>query len=255
MYKNSARYSAKCAWVPSAALEYGFYFTILYGLVAPAWGLQIPLFGPALLLSLAGFCMFRLRSRVAHIVKPIAYQIGCAVSFILVEVGIHGDLEGARPFVTWLISLVLVQALLLRPRFMHRFAIAAFIIGSLLLPYLNFSGTEVVRAGLKAVGLSNANALGMWFGFCCVYFLVLGIEGRQGPLRIVSWCLSAASLFVVGLTVSRGPLLGVVMASVLACRRTLKKAFLPLFAVSFLAGIVLMSGLFDSIINYYLTRG
>ena len=75
-----------------------------------------------------------------------------------------------------------------RETFLHHFAAAALAIGALLLPHLNlrYGGGESIRAGLESgVGFANPNDLAAWFGFCCVYSLVVAVETRRNANRLV----------------------------------------------------------------------
>ena len=74
------------------------------------------------------------------------------------------------------------------------------------------AGEEVVRAAGSGP-LSNSNGMAFWFGFCAIYFAVVGLETRRMSLRLVAWTAAVACLFVIGLTVSRGTLLAVAIQS------------------------------------------
>jgi O-antigen ligase len=146
----------------------------------------------------------------------------------------------------------------MRKGFLHRYALASGVIGVLLLPHLNLSyevTAEYQRAGLDtSVGLSNGNALAAWFGFCCVYAIVRGIETTRAFVRIVCLLVTIGALFVVGLTVSRGALVGIALATLVAICRSPKRVLVPvlLLAVSVLVGVG--SGLFDEAIDSYGAR-
>jgi hypothetical protein len=80
-------------------------------------------------------------------------------------------------FVAWLAALIIAQSLSLRPRFLQRFALAAFAIGLACLPYIQVRevGSGIMRAWAIGTPLSSPNVLGMWFGFCTVYFVFWGL--------------------------------------------------------------------------------
>ena len=134
-----ARPAVNPKWAPSRMAEYGFYVVLLYSLVSTAWGINIPLVGAATLAALAAFCVMRLGHRAWAVYRPFAYQFACGLSCVAIALIVHGDTGGLRPFVTWLLLGTLIPALSLRAGFFHRFAIAAFLIGVSLLPYMVLS--------------------------------------------------------------------------------------------------------------------
>src|SRR5438552_3624868 len=118
------------------------------------------------------------------------------------------------------------------------------------------SGLE--RSGLEAgsgIPLANPNDLAAWFGFCCVYFVILGLESKKNLLRLVSLTAAIGCLFVVALTVSRSVLAAVALSAILASRRVLKRGFMPLFLFAVIGLGVLELGVFDQTIKYYFERG
>jgi O-antigen ligase len=74
-------------------------------------------------------------------------------------------------------------------------------------------------------------------------------------VRIFSWLLGTGSLFIVGLTVSRGALLGIAIALTIGFRRLLKRGFIPVLVFVLFAGLLLATGLFDQIASKYEERG
>jgi O-antigen ligase len=149
-----------------------------------------------------------------------------------------------------------VQSLVLRPGFLHRFALVSFGIGLLTMPYTRFvTDNGAFRLALdRTVGFSNSNDLGAWFGFCCVYFITVVIESRRPSVRIISLGCVLISLTILGLTVSRGPLISVAVATVTALRRVLKRGFVPVLILCAGLAFAYGFGLFDKIVDYYTAR-
>jgi uncharacterized protein (TIGR04206 family) len=251
------------ASVPLPRLAENIYYALIaYAILAPAWGVSIPLLGAGGLALLAMYCILRLKKSGISIYKPIALPLGCAVSFVAVQVVIHGVSfmdPSNRQFVTWILTLIVVQSLSLRQGFLHRFSLAALVIGTCLLPFLNLgwsSDTAVERAGLEqGVGFSNPNDLAAWFGFCAVYFTVLVIESKRHIVRIASLPAVAGCLFLVGLTVSRGALVAIAIAIIVASRRLLKRGFFPVLILATLSSLLFLSGLFEQSVGLYTARG
>jgi O-antigen ligase len=125
------------------------------------------------------------------------------------------------------------------------------------LPYIQIKMTPggVLRASASGTGISNPNVLGMWFGFCTIFFIFWGFQCRKPFLRAASWIAAIGSLYIVTLTVSRAPLLGIVLACVVGFRSELKRSFVPLLSLILLMCLIYVSGVFDEEIGYYTARG
>jgi O-antigen ligase len=165
--------------------------------------------------------------------------------------------EMLRPMISWTMNLLIIQCLALRRGFLHRSAIATFMIGLCTLPFMvdDFAGSRG-RVGLSAgIGIANPNNLAAWFGFCCVYFVVVALESRRMWIRILSTLAATGSLYVVASTVSRGALFGVALAMLIAFRRVLKRGFMPLLVLVAFAWIAAGLGVFERSASLYLERG
>lgn len=247
---------------PPRFVEYGYYCSIFYALLAPALGLSVGFLGAGMLVVLAAVCVLYIGPHVMTFYARIFFPLGCGLSLILLQILFHNESlfgENVRSFVTWMLALVIVQSLSLRQGFLQRFGIAIFVIGLMLLPYLkmDYIGTaEHQRAGLQeGVGLANPNDLATWFGFCALYFTIAGIEAPRVTVRIVSWLMTAGCLYVVGLTVSRGTLLAFAIGSIVALRRSLKRGFLPLLFLCTFSWLLYESGIFEQAVASYTARG
>ncbi len=247
---------------PPRFAEYTYYAFLFYGIMAPIWGLEIPLLNISVLAVLAVYCVLCLGPRTRTFYAPLVLPLGCGISYIAVQLAFHDEpLMGAsvRNFVPWMLALIIVQWLSLRNEFLHRFACATFVLGLVTLPYLQFrgsGGSDLVRMRLdQTIALSNPNDLGAWFGFCCVYFAIAGLETKRNAVRAVLWLAAGGCLYVVGLTVSRAPLFATAIAIVVALRRLLKRGFVPVLVLLILSWIIGTSGLFERIIALYATRG
>jgi O-antigen ligase len=206
------------------------------------------------------YCVVRLRPQAVKIYAPLVSPVACALTFIGLQVLVHDESlmdQSLRQFVIWMLGRIVVQSLVQREGFLHRFGRATFFIGLTLVPYMSVyvDTSEFQRAGLDSrVGYHNPNDLAAWFGFCCVYFATVGFEARRNVVRVTSWIAAATCLFVVGITVSRGTLAAVGIGIVLALRRSLKRGFLPLLCLGVFCWILLLSGLFEQTIAFYSAR-
>jgi O-antigen ligase len=94
----------------------------------------------------------------------------------------------------------------------------------------------------------------MWFGFCAVYFLFWGFQSQTLVLRAASWVVAVGCFYVVTLTVSRAPLLGIILACAVGFRAELKRSFVPVLSLGLLLCFVYVFGIFDEELGQYLSR-
>lgn len=243
---------------PPAIFEYTWYGILGYAMLGQAWGIVIPSVGGALLALLAAACVASVGARAPRVYAPVAPAICMGISIIAVQFLFYGGraLESSMVFIGWLFTVCIVQVLSLRPRFLNRFAMAAFIIGLGAIPYMQArSGGGFIRFGASGTSISNPNTLAMWFGFCAIFFLFWGLQSRTLTRRMFTWALALISLYIVALTVSRGTLLGIVLACLVGFRSTLKHGFLPAVSVVVLMALVYESGVFQQAIDFYTIRG
>jgi O-antigen ligase len=248
-------------WTPHWTVEFGYYLYLFYAVFGSAWGLSLPpLLAGGSIAALSGVCILRLKSDLKRLLAPFGLLLGCLVSFLLIQIAIYGEsLMGSttRAFIVCILGLILIRSLCLRPGLGHRFTFVLFVVGLTALPYIGFKA-GVDRAYIEEAvsgNLSNANGLAEWFGFCAVYFGILGLESKRAVLRILSWSAAVLCLFIVGLTVSRGTLLACGIALVLAFRRIFKRGFVPLLLLIILVWAITESGLFRDIFSLYMERG
>jgi len=248
--------------VPPPWLEYAYYIITAYSLLSASVGLEVPLVAASLTLALAFKSALHLRSVIRLILAPVSLLIGCLVSFVLVQVVVHGipvTDPTVRLFVLWGAGIVILQTLQLRPGFVRRCTLVIFGIGLLALPglILGYGGSvERAKAGMEIGGnLQNANGLGGWFGFCLVSLAMLGLQTNRLAHRVLYWTAAAASLLIAGLSVSRGALLASAIAITFGLRGVLKRGLVPLLLLASIAVLVSYSGLFGHIVSLYEERG
>jgi O-antigen ligase len=245
---------------PPAFLEYAWYASLAYGMLGQVWGIVIPSVGGGVLVLLAAICLLNVGDQALRAYKPIAWALWTGIFVITIQFFFHTTEERAWAesmyFLGWLGLLIIAQTLSLRPKFLQRFALVAFAIGLACLPYINIKSVGgVMRAWASGTGISNPNVLGLWFGFSTVYFLFWGLQCRKPFLRAAAWVAAIGSLYIVTLSVSRGPLLAIVLACVVGFRSELKRSFVPLLSLVLLMSLVYVSGVFDEEIAYYTARG
>jgi hypothetical protein len=252
--------TADSKYSPPFWVECGYYAQVFYAIMGPAIGLSLSFLGAAMLAVLGGLVAARLGRHLLVIVRSIAMPLACGASFVAVQLLVHGEsLWGSpyvREFIPWMVGLVVVQSLALRRGFVHRFAIVAVLIGIATLPYVKSFARDASRAGLSGgITIGNPNDFGAWFGFCCVYLTILGLETRRNWIRGVSWILAVGALLVVGLTVSRAPLFALACSIAFAFRRVLNRGFFPFLALVVVAWIAYGLGWFEQSASMYAQRG
>jgi hypothetical protein len=246
-------------YLPPRSFEYLFYVQVFYSIMGPIVGISISMLGLTMLLGIGALCMIRMGEHFLELVRPVSLALASGVSFIAVQTVVHGQsLTGdyVREFVPWMIGTVVIQYLAMRQGFLNRFSLLVFLIGVSTLPFARSFANDQSRVGLdKAITIANPNDLGAWFGFCCVYFAVLGFETRRLWVGAAAWSAAVASLLVVGLTVSRTPLFAAAVSILFAFRRVLKRGFLPVISVAVIAWFAYGLGLFDRAAGLYAQRG
>lgn len=248
----------KTASCPPAFLEYSWYVLLAYAMLGQAWGVVIPSLGGALLGLLAVVCFFTVGAQISQVYAPVALAIATGVSMMAVQYFLHSEqsLYESIPFIGWLFTVVIVQALSLRPRFLHRFAVAAFVIGLGVLPYMQgHDDSGLMRAAASGTGIANPNSLGMWFGFSVVYFAFYGLQSRTLLQRAVYWAGALGSLYVVAITVSRGPILAIFLACAVGLHSVLKRNFYPAVSLVLLIWLAYESEIFNQLLDQYFVRG
>jgi O-antigen ligase len=239
--------------------EYVYYSVLFYSILAPGLGLMVPMLAGGMLLALATFCLIWLGTRATAVLATLRLPLACALSFLVVEATVHdGSIIAGFPrvFITWILGLVIVQSLNLRRGFLHRGALVLFAMGLITLPYLIFGALDQRGSvdSMVAGDFNNSNGLGGWFGFCCLYFTITSVETKRYAVRVASSLAAVGCLYVVGLSVSRGALLGTAIGITIALRRLLRRGFVPLLIVIVFSGIIFNLGVFDQIIAQYGVR-
>jgi O-antigen ligase len=247
-------------WIPSAKIEVTFYFSVAYSVLSSYYGYEIPLVAAAITLGLASYCFKNLASRAKEVYAPIAFLLACLGCFVFVQIVFHSvsiSEQVIRDFFLFIAAMVVMQSLCLRKGFSYRFPIVLFFIGLVALPHIELNEAEDrFRAAVELGGyLSTTGGLGQWFSFCALFFAIFGLESKRNIIRMVAWVAAIGCMFVSGLTVSRGPLLGLALGLIVTFRAYLSRAFAPALILVTLIGIVFETGLFTEITSRYEARG
>jgi hypothetical protein len=246
-----------------AISEYGYYFVTLYTVIGGPLGLVLmgDIGSGFLLVLVLVFCGVALGPAVLTVFRVLWLPIACGVSHLFIQLALHGESiyrSYVYQFGPWLISLLIVQALAIyRQGFLRRFAWFTVFMGIAMLPFMSFEQNAAYgRVGLeRGVGYANPNAIAGWFGFCTLYFSISGYIDRRPAYRIAAWLIGLVSLYLVTLTVSRGALVALAGALLVASRRLVKVGFLPILLLIGLFFGVLELGYFDQAIRAYGHRG
>jgi len=230
-------------------------------MLGPVWGIDIPFVGGVIWMLLPIACFLELGNKLFQMSMPVAWGICTGVVTIGMQVAFY-NWEGAVArkelidFAYWISLLITVQALSLRPGFLRRFGLVACAIGVACLPYIQMRKVDgVMRAWAAGTLISTPNVLGMWFGFCTVYFVFQGFLARKMVSRVANWCAAVGCFYVVLIAVSRAPLLAVLVACLVGFRSVLKRSFVPLLTFVIFVYIAFLLGVFDEWLDYYFIRG
>src|SRR5215467_1896015 len=77
-------------WIPSRRVEYLYYFSIAYSVLAEYFGVEVPLLAAGTMVGLAFYCVRNLGSRAKEVLAPMAFLLACLISFIFVQLTVHG---------------------------------------------------------------------------------------------------------------------------------------------------------------------
>ena len=230
-------------------------------MTADVWGISIPIVAGLMVVGTSAVCIWKSCAAAKQLYTPLACLIGCAITFVFTQVLIHeaslSD-QTVRSFVIWILQLMLVYALCLRRNFFLRYPIVLFLIGLTTLPFFTIMPGEVERTRVDAAfggNLASLGGLGDWFGFCATFFSMVAVTTERPLYRVVAACLTVGCLFVVTVTVDRGPLIAAAIAIVVGCRRLLRRGFLPVLLGLIFIGAVYESGLFEKASTRYAERG
>lgn len=243
--------------IPSALVECTFYGAFIYSTIGDGLGISLPFPAAALLLGLAVYCVSGLHSRATAVYGPLAFALACGVSYLVIQLFVHGEplsAEYVKPFVSWLLTLVIIQSLAVRRGFLHRFALVTFLMCLVALSAFDLWESGDRMSVFAAISIANSNDLGAWFGFCAVYFITTAFSARLGAVRVASGLLALVCLSVVGLTVSRAALVAVVAAALFVLHRVVRAGVFAILVVVAVCWAVYESGIFRQAAVSYAAR-
>jgi O-antigen ligase len=245
---------------PSRFIEYGLYFYMFYTFLGGVWGLFVNNLASAVLILLFILSLSELGPEVVTVIKILAFPLGCGIAFLFIQFVFFEELgtETVRAFLIWMLLLFLMQLVAQRDNFLHRFVMVMVVIGLAALPYLSFyqEGEAMQRARMdRAIGFGHTNAMGEWYGFCAVYLILVGWIVKANGVRLLAWMGAVFCAYIVTLTVSRGALLAIAIAIVVASRNFLKGGFLPLLLSICIGWLVVELGVFEQSAKLYAARG
>ena len=252
----------RAMWVPPRWIEYSYYFAFSYSVIAAYLGIEIRLIAAGITVALGALCFIKMGAGRKQMYAPITPLLACAISFVIIEIVIYRTSildEIIRAFILWVFGLIIMQSLQIRPGFLLRCTMVMFALGLIAVPHLGYTTASVVERASAGIeiggGLRNANGLAVWFGFSVVVFGIYALEAKRGiAVRMLYSFGALGSLIIVGLSVSRGAVLGCALALCVGFRSVLKRSFVPVLALIILIGVGLESGLVGQILSNYAER-
>lgn len=237
--------------------ELGYSFVVFYAVLGAPLGLTVGNVGVGILMLLVlGLYVAEAGNSIFIILKQINWALASGVSYLLIQFLIHDESTSqlyVRNVGIWIPSLIVVQWLVGREQFLHRFAFVTIALGFAMLPYMNLNGGGAYqRFGLDSeVGFGNPNDLGCWYGFGSLYLALAGFGARTTAMRIFCWICSLVCLYLITLTISRSPLIGMAAAMLVASRRLFKESFPLLLLLGGLTYGAMVLGVFDVALKSY----
>jgi O-antigen ligase len=206
-------------------LELATYIYLFYAIFAVQLGISINLLGIGILSSCAILALFLMISDYRPILILILICLTSGL-FLVIQMEVFQvawDQGGVKALLTWVLLSVVFYAQIHRPGFLKRLGIVMLIISVLLMPSIILEKArvpgEIVRAkAVEGTSLNNANALGALLGFTALVFWLWGFRQARMVRRWGLWGISVIIFLLMGLTVSRGALLAVLIGLVLSFR-------------------------------------
>ena len=146
---------------PPGAVEYIYSALLFYNNLGPVVGLPAGEGSGPMLLLLGIYCSLSLGQARKAVFQSLRLPILCAVFEILVQVLVHGVSpfdSHVRYFVNWIVGLVVIHSLFLRPGFLHRFALTLLCLSLTALPFL--SSAEISRSNERAQRVTSRGTSG-----------------------------------------------------------------------------------------------
>ena len=119
-----------------------------------AIGISISFLGLGMRVLLAIVCILRLGSNIVPICRPLFGVFFMTAWLLSIQTLIHNEPMTdpfLRAFVPWIFGLIVAKALMTRPGFLRRAAIAMFAMGASLVPFLKIN-TALERARIELAG-------------------------------------------------------------------------------------------------------
>ncbi|NJL55653.1 O-antigen ligase family protein [bacterium] len=158
---------------------------------------------------------------------------------------------------TMVLTAIIFVFLVHRPGFFKRMIFLMYIIG--VIAFANADTSEYGR--LQGGGnLGNPNVFASWMAFACLGLAMWGFHARSLPEKIGTWGMMFYGLVIIGLTVSRGALLALIVALVVFLIIYAPRSSGPiniiitLILIGIGAGIFTQTPVFQSITESYSDR-
>jgi len=147
-----------------------------------------------------------------------------------------------RPFISWVLFAFVLSFLFIQKNFLKHVLVVMFLILLFLSPFFVFKGNsinDVVQVRLYGTGIDNPNDLAAWIGFCALGFWLWSVKSKSKIIRLVLIVCVAISLIILGVTVSRGSLIALLVGIFVSFRQVSPKRWLGLLLIMIFVGLII----------------
>ena len=190
-------------------LLFGYLFYTHFSIVI---NIYVPGLAGAWILLLAWVSLFyTLVKRDKHRKTTLILVGVSTLVFVFVQFFFSVPFSTLKPHLIWVAYIVIIFPHIHRPNFIKRLVIVLSSIILLLVPFITYIG-DIPRARLLGTGIDNANVVGAWIGFCALSCWLWGGTTKKRSAKFWLWGLTALLCFYMLQTVSRGSLIGLLIA-------------------------------------------
>jgi O-antigen ligase len=204
-----------------AVFEILFFCYLFYTHISGVIDIYVPGLAGAWLLSLAVISLFYSLLNHDNHKKTALILVGIfTLIFMLVQFYFGVSFLVIKSHFVWVAYIVIIYPQIYRPNFIKHLVIVLTSIILILLPFITFIDSgDVARAYIFGTGIDNANVVGTWIGFCALFYWLWGGTANSWKSKFLLYSLAILLLGYMLQTVSRGSLVGLLIAIAISFRQ------------------------------------